>query len=87
MTTRDRVLNRLSGGEWLCIFEFNLAPHKGCSENSLGTRLPQYAKEGLVISRKRENCDYKEWHLPIIEEKEYPVELPEKWDGSQRVII
>lgn len=58
---REKVSRRLQfSPKMLALHEFNIP---GVSENNLGTRLPQYAKEGLVVGRVRPGTNYKEWGL------------------------
>ena len=60
-TTRDRVRDRLeAAGRPLALHEFDL---DGISQNNLGTRLPEYAKEGWCYGVQRNGTQYKEWGL------------------------
>lgn len=49
MTTRERILNYLGAcDKWLAIPEITITENgltpKGCSQNAIGTRLPEYAR-------------------------------------------
>ena len=61
MTAKERILERM---QQVCIplaiHEFGLI---GISENGIGTRLPELAREGMVTGSKRPGKPFKEWSL------------------------
>lgn len=87
---KDLIVNVLKDGSWRAIHEFpELKCIPGCGENSIGSRLPELALAGQVISKWRCNPDtktkIKEWHIainPTILPAEVPCVQLEKVDAG-----
>ena len=63
-----RVLGFQDYDNWLTIEEISsqargLGYRIGTSANSVGSRLPELARQGLVESSFRQGCNYKQWRL------------------------
>jgi hypothetical protein len=58
-TANDLILRTLAESPvWLAVHEFNI---EGVSQNNIASRLPEFAKQGRVLGRKRGGFRYKEW--------------------------
>lgn len=60
--TRLRRLEQRDGltQAWLAVHEFAMGAY---SQNNVGTRLPELARQNFVVGRPREGKPYKEWGL------------------------
>lgn len=72
MIAKEKIIAKIKyEGCYLALHEFNI---KGVSQNSIGSRLPELAKEDKVFGRYRKGENFKEWGLAEWEVKEYKVE-------------